>query len=99
MTDKLVNVAVQVLPTCEGKNTYDIVDEAIAVIAESGLPYRVCPFETVVEGTYGQVMDVVQRVQEACYQAGAEKIMCYVKIQSSAREDVRIADKIEERGY
>ncbi|HOK35982.1 MAG TPA: thiamine-binding protein [Paludibacteraceae bacterium] len=48
-----------------------------------------------IEGTYDEVMEVVKKAQQACYDAGAESIMTYIKIQSSKNEDVRIADKME----
>lgn len=89
-----VNVAVQVLPVSKTKETYDIVDCAIAEIKKSGVKYVVTPFETVMEGEYDVLMDVVKRVQNICYSAGAEKVMCYIKIQSDAHADVTINDKI-----
>jgi len=90
-----VNVAVQVLPTAPTKAAYDVVDEAIAVIANAGIKYRVTPFETVMEGSYDELMEIVKQVQIACFKAGAEKVMCYVKVQSNASEDVTIEDKME----
>lgn len=90
--DKVVNVALQVLPVSDSVHPYAIVDSAIAVIASSGLKYRVTPFETVMEGTYEQIMEVVEKAQNACYDAGAQSVMAYVKIQSSVN-DVCIEDK------
>lgn len=90
--DKIVNVALQVLPVSDTVHPYVLVDSAIAVIVASGLKYRVTPFETVMEGTYAQIMDVVEKAQIACYEAGAKSVMAYVKIQSSVN-DVCIEDK------
>lgn len=75
---KKVNVAVQVLPTSTSSNSYAIVDEAISIIHNSGVNYRVTPFETVMEGDYDRLMEIVKQVQVVCYKAGAENIMCYV---------------------
>ncbi|HRZ98517.1 MAG TPA: thiamine-binding protein [Paludibacter sp.] len=71
-----------------------MVDKAIEIIASSGLKYRVTPFETVMEGNYDEIMIVVKKAQQACYEAGAESLMTYIKIQSSL-EDVTIDDKME----
>ncbi len=90
-----VNVALQVLPRAKDKDTYALVDEAIGMIAASGLKYQVCPFETVIEGGYDEVMALVKKVHEACYQAGTETMMTYMKIQTSATGEVRIEDKME----
>ncbi len=90
-----VNIAIQVLPVSGSKDSYAIVDEAIKVIQESGIKHVVTPFETVMEGYYSQLMPVVLAVQNICYEAGAEKVMCYLKIQSVRADDVTIEDKIE----
>ncbi|MEH0158281.1 MTH1187 family thiamine-binding protein [Limibacter armeniacum] len=90
-----VNVAVQVLPSAQDKHPYDLVDKAIEVIQKSGLKYQVCPFETVIEGDYHKVMEVVKQVQDACYEAGAESLMTYIKIQSRRDDKVTIEDKME----
>ncbi len=91
---KTVNIALQVLPTSTTVHPYLLVDKAIEVIEKSGLRYKVTPFETVMEGSYEEIMEVVKLAQEACYEAGAETMMTYIKIQSS-RKDVSIDDKME----
>jgi uncharacterized protein YqgV (UPF0045/DUF77 family) len=89
-----VNIALQILPTSKTVHPYALVDKAIEVIANSGLRYKVTPFETVMEGTYDEIMEVVKLSQEACYASGADSLMTYVKIQSST-VDVSIEDKME----
>lgn len=89
-----VNVALQVLPSEGEKGVYELVDEAIAVIQQSGLAYQVCPFETVIEGPYDEVMAVVKKAQEASLNAGAEKLMVYIKIQRQKGKSVTIDDKM-----
>ena len=89
-----VNIALQILPTSKTTHPYSIVDAAIAVIAASGLKYRVTPFETVMEGSYDRIMEVVKLAQQACYDAGAENLMTYLKIQSNGNGDVSIEDKM-----
>jgi len=90
---KTVNIALQILPTSKDIHPYALVDKAIEVIANSGLKYKVTPFETVMEGNYDDIMDVVKQAQQACYKAGAESLMTYIKIQSST-QDVTIDDKM-----
>jgi len=92
--EKTVNIALQILPTSKTIHPYTLVDKAIEVIANSGLRYKVTPFETVMEGAYDDIMKVVKLAQEACYEAGADNLMTYVKIQTS-KTDVSIEDKME----
>lgn len=90
-----VNVALQVLPRAKDKDTYQLVDKAIEMIQASGLRYKVCPFETVIEGDYDQIMTLIKQVHETCYASGTEEMMTYIKIQSSAIREVCIEDKME----
>ena len=94
MKQNKINLALQVLPQAEGKNSYDLVDCAIAEIEASGLKCKVCPFETVIEGTYDEVMALVKRVHEVLEKNGTEKLMTYIKIQTVFQSDVTIADKM-----
>ena len=94
MNQKRVNLALQVLPQAEGKDSYDLVDLAIKEISASGLKYKVCPFETVVEGTYDEVMALVKRVHGVMEKNGTEKLMTYIKIQTVFHADVTIEDKM-----
>ena len=91
--NKNANASLQVLPSGGTLHPYKIVDRAIEVIEKSGLKYKVCPFETVVEGAYDEVMAVCKQAQQACYDAGATSVMAYIKIQS-ATENVVIEDKM-----
>lgn len=89
-----INVAVQVLPRSRTKGTYELVDIAIELIQKSGLKYRVCPFETVIEGYYDEVMSLVKDIHEAVYANGAEEMITNMKIQTRYNQDVFIEDKM-----
>jgi len=88
-----INLALQVIPKSKTREAYDLVDEAIKIIQNSGLKYRVCPFETVIEGDYHSVMSVVDRAQQACFESGAEELLVYVKIQRRKDADVTMEEK------
>jgi len=90
-----INVALQVLPRSKSKGTYELVDKAIELIKLSGIKYRVCPFETVLEGYYDEIMDLVKKVQEVLYKEGADTMFTLIKIQSASNNDVTIEDKME----
>ena len=55
----LINASIQLLPLAQDKHPYEWVDDAIAIIQQSGIKYEVGPFTTVLEGTYEEVMSVV----------------------------------------
>jgi uncharacterized protein YqgV (UPF0045/DUF77 family) len=90
-----VNLAVQVLPLQKSQEeAYHIIDKAIGTINASGLKYVVCPFETVVEGPYDKVMQLLQDIQTACYTAGADSLLINMKLHTSKAKDMAIDDKI-----
>jgi uncharacterized protein (TIGR00106 family) len=95
MNNKKINLAIQVLPHSETQHPYSIVDKAIEVIQKSGLPYKVCPFETVVEGHWDELMNMVKEIHEICYANNTKNMLCYLKIQTRSNEDVTINDKME----
>lgn len=93
--DKKINLALQILPNSGKSHPYDLVDKAIEAIRKSGVKYKVCPFETVMEGDYETLMKVAREAQEACFDAGADSMMVYIKIQRSREADVSIEDKMK----
>lgn len=89
-----INLAIQVLPRSANKGIYELVDIAIEIIQKSGLKYRVCPFETVIEGYYDEVMMLVREIHDAVYIGGAEEMITNIKVQTRYNQDVLIEDKM-----
>lgn len=89
-----VNISLQLLPSSKDKDPYNIVDKAIEIIDASGLNYKVCPFETVMEGSYDKIMSVIKEVQVNCLEYGADSIFSNIKVQIKKDTDVFIVDKI-----
>jgi uncharacterized protein YqgV (UPF0045/DUF77 family) len=83
-----------VLPAGNKEYAYSIVDEAIKSIEKSGLSYKVCPFETVVQGTYEEVMKLIYTIKETCFAAGAEDILINIKLQIGNNKNITISDKM-----
>lgn len=91
------SVAIQVLP---GVNTDEeivkIVDEVIAYIKSTKVKYYVGPFETVLEGEYEELMEIVKKSQLIAIEAGAPSVMSYVKINFKPEGGVlSIEEKVE----
>jgi len=90
-----INVAIQVLPEADGKVKYELVDEAIKAIENSGFRYQVCPFETVVECSYDDLPGLMEKIHEACKNAGTERMITNMKVQVNFNNNVAIEDKME----
>ncbi len=93
MHNHLINASIQIIPVVRDKHPYEWVDEAIAIIRQSGIKYEVGPFATVLEGAYDEVMKVVHSVNEYLYKKGCEEWISNLQIQIRSREDVTADEK------
>jgi uncharacterized protein (TIGR00106 family) len=74
-------VSIQILPTTPGgESVYPYVDRAIDIIKASGVPYRVGPLETTMEGELGELLGIVERMNEAMAELGCPSVISQVKI-------------------
>lgn len=88
------SVAIQVLPEANGDDeVVRIVDEVIGYIKSTGLSSYVGPFETVIEGEYEELMDIVKKCQYIAIEAGCPSVMSYVKINFKPEGGVLTIDK------
>lgn len=75
------SVAIQILPKVDGNaETCRVVDAVIDYIKSYNLPTVVGPFETVIEGDYDVLMEIVRGCPKVCVEAGAPGLLGYVKI-------------------
>jgi uncharacterized protein YqgV (UPF0045/DUF77 family) len=93
MTDHLITLGLQIVPKSKIIDTYELVDAAIEVIQNSGIPHRITPFETVMEGHYDQLMDISNNAQKAVLEAGAEECLVYFRIHYRKEGDVTFEEK------
>jgi len=92
-----VHVAIQIVPVTKG-DAYALIDKAIEVIAASGVEYRVGAMETVMQGEYNQLLDIAQKAQEACLDAGADEVVVTMKVHAKRDSDVTWEDKLARYG-
>jgi uncharacterized protein YqgV (UPF0045/DUF77 family) len=90
---KKINAAIQLLPLKGEGDKYATIDKAIAMISNSGLTYKVCPFETVVEGESDAVYALIRRIQDETLRNGCDELLINVKIHA-AKRDLAIEEKV-----
>lgn len=81
MHNHTINAAIQLLPIVQDRHPYGWVDEAIAVIKDSGIKHEVGPFATVIEGSYIDVMNVVHAVNQKLVELNCSEWITSVQIQ------------------
>ncbi|PZR34261.1 MAG: thiamine-binding protein [Azospira oryzae] len=89
-----VHIAVQIVPITK-QDAYLLIDKAIEVIARSGIEYRVGAMETVLQGDYDSIMNVIREAQQVCLAAGAEEIVVTMKVHARRNQDVTWEQKLE----
>ncbi|MDR2158899.1 MAG: thiamine-binding protein [Treponema sp.] len=88
------SLAIQVLPkTADGDEVIRIVDAVIAYIKSTGLPAFVGPFETTVEGSFEELMEIAKECQLICIREGADAVSAYIKTAYNPTEGVWSIDK------
>jgi uncharacterized protein (TIGR00106 family) len=87
------NLSLQILPMVPQDQVYSVVDKVINLIQASGLSYVVGPMETTIEGDLDSLLDLVKKAQQACVEAGANRIVSIIKIDYSP-DGVTIDEKI-----
>src|SRR5690606_33833481 len=88
-----VHLAIQIVPLTHKEQAYPLIDKAIDAIAKAGLTYTVGPMETVLEGTYDEVMQAARDAQQACFDAGAEELVVALKLHIRKGGDVTMREK------
>lgn len=74
------NLSLQILPVVAEQDIYPVVDQVIALIASSGLPYLVGPMETTIEGDLDVLLGLVRQTLELCADIGIPRVAAIVKI-------------------
>ena len=90
----IVNASLQILPIVNDKHPYLWVDEAIAIIQNAGIKYEVGQFATVLEGTYDEVMTVINKVNEYLYSKGCAEWIASIQIQLRCDRDITADEKV-----
>ena len=94
MHQYIINASLQILPIVRDRHPYEWVDEAIAIIQQSNIKYEVGPFATVVEGTYREVMEVINNINDYLQQEGCAEWILNAQIQIRARGNITGDEKI-----
>lgn len=84
----IVNASIQILPIVQDRHPYEWVDEAIAIIQQSGIKHEIGPFATVLEGSYREVMAVINAVNEYLYSKECTEWITHVQIQIRSKGDI-----------
>lgn len=92
--EKNVNLSIQVVPV-NVSDSYSIVDKAIEVIQSKNIKYEVGPFSTSVEGPYSELMELIEEMKTASFEAGADELLLNIQIHAKKDKDVTFESKVQ----
>lgn len=95
MHNYTINASIQIVPIVQDRHPYEWVDEAIAIIQQSGIKCEIGPFATVIEGKYNEVMEVINKVNEYLYSRSCNEWISNVQIQIRSSGDITGNEKTE----
>jgi len=81
-------------PTDKGESVSEYVKRNLEIIDDSGLPYKLGPMGTCLEGEYDEVMAVVKRCRDAMA-ADCGRIAIQIKIDDRKGPGGRLESKVE----
>ncbi len=86
-------VEFSIVPVGVGSSIGDYLAEVLDIVDRSGLPYKVNPMGTVVEGEWHEVFSLIQRCHEAVM-SKAERAITTIKIDDRKGKPNRIEEKV-----
>jgi uncharacterized protein (TIGR00106 family) len=90
-------VAVSIAPIGAGPSVARYVAEALRVAREAkDVRHRLDPMFTTFEGDLGAILALVQRMQEAVFAAGAQRVSTVIKIDERRDKRAAMEDKVRE---
>ena len=85
-----INLGIQIAPILAREDGFPIIDQCIHLIQTSGIPYTVTPFETVLEGEYEEIMELVHQLYTKANTLSPETV---INIRIHTRRDADVIGK------
>ncbi len=91
----MVIAAVSISPVGVGVSVSRYVTAAVQVVrTQDRVGYRLDPMFTTLEGDISDIFDLVRRMQDAVFEAGAQRVATVIKIDDRRDHNVRMQDKV-----
>jgi uncharacterized protein (TIGR00106 family) len=85
---------VSIIPIGIGSSIGDKLAEVLKIIDASGLPYKVNPMGTVIEGEWDEVMNLIKKCHEALMKIG-ERTLTTITLDDRKGKPNRIEEKVK----
>ncbi|RMG75331.1 MAG: thiamine-binding protein [Nitrospirae bacterium] len=83
-----------IVPLGEGPSVGDYIAEVISIVEESGLPYRLNPMGTCVEGSWNDIMKLLRRCHRQMMKR-ADRVIINIKIDDRKDKELTMEGKVK----
>ena len=87
-------VEFSIIPVGRGAGIGKYIAKVLKIVDNSGLPYKVNPMGTVVEGSWDDVMALIRKCHEAAMRVG-ERVVTSIKIDERKKHCNMIEEKVK----
>ena len=87
-------VEFSIIPIGAGSSIGDQLAEALKIVDASGLPYKVNPMGTVVEGEWDEIMKLIKKCHSTVMKNG-ERVVTTISIDDRKNKPGRIEEKLK----
>jgi uncharacterized protein (TIGR00106 family) len=87
-------VEFSIVPLGTGPSVSPVIARVLKIVVESGVPYKANPMGTVMEGEWGQLMDVVRKCHDEAMRDAA-RVVTSIKIDDYKGKGNRLEKKLE----
>ena len=87
-------VEFSIIPIGAGSSIGDQLAEALKIVDASGLPYKVNPMGTVVEGEWDEIMKLIKKCHSTVMKNG-ERVVTTISIDDRKNKPGRIEEKVK----
>lgn len=93
MHQHLINASLQLIPIDHASRAMPQIDKAITIIKASGLASEVGPFGTTVEGSYQQVVELINALNEMMVESSETEWVLNVQMHIHPAGDITMQGK------
>ena len=83
-----------IVPIGEGSSIGDRLAAVLKIVDESGMPYKINPMGTVIEGNWDEVMGLIKKCHEAVMKNG-ERALTTISIDDRKGRPGRLEEKVK----
>ena len=87
-------VEFSVVPLGKGASVSATVARVLKIVMDSGVPYKANPMGTVIEGDWGQLMDLIKKCHDEAMR-DADRVVTSIKVDDYRGKGRRLESKLE----